>query len=142
MASFQVPGADGCISLIAGTDMSSYQYHLVELNGTANTVDLCTSTIGAMGIGVLMNKPSAAGEAARVFTLKGGVCKCYAASALATVGTPLSNDASGHFNAAADGDYAFGIQLTTAGAAGDIIEVLWGVTGVETVNVSLFTTGS
>jgi hypothetical protein len=51
------------ITLLAAGDLSSYQYRFVKMSAD-NTVDVCGN--GEKAIGILQNKPSAAGQAARV----------------------------------------------------------------------------
>lgn len=51
------------ITLLAYTDLSSYQYCFVKMQAD-NTVTVCGN--GEKAIGILQNKPTAAGQAARV----------------------------------------------------------------------------
>ena len=138
MASYQVPGADGCTSWKTATDMSSYQYHAVQVSA-AKTAGLAEAN-GDFTIGILQNAPTS-GEPAQVFTKYGGVCKVYAGAAIATVGTPLVSDASGHLIGASDNDIVIGYALETAGAAGDIIEMMV-ISPQHVADVSYFTTGA
>ena len=138
MATFQVPGADGCTSWKTASDCSALQYHIVQLSA-AKTVGIGVAN-GDLTIGVLQNKP-ASGEAARVFTQPGGICKVYAGAAISTVGTPLVSDASGHAIGASDNDIICGYALETAGAAGDIIEMLF-ISPYHCADVSYYTTGA
>ena len=55
MAVAKHPSAEGTLSYKCTTDLSAAQFHGVYLSA-ADTVALCTSTAGALGIGVLMNK--------------------------------------------------------------------------------------
>ncbi len=140
MATFQVPGADGCTSWKVGaTSLAKKQYMAVVLSA-ANTVAICGSTTGQLLIGPLQNAP-AAYEEAQVFTQAGGIAKVYAGETLATVGTPLGTDASGYYVAAADGDIINGYSLEAAGASGDIIRMLVCVPH-SCANVSLYVSGS
>lgn len=54
----------------------------------------------------------------------GGTAKIRAGAALATIGVPVTTDNAGRAVAAAAGDGAIGILLSTAGAANEIVEVL------------------
>jgi len=51
------------ISLLAAADLSTYQYRFVKITAD-NTVDVCGN--GEKAFGILQNKPTAAGKAARV----------------------------------------------------------------------------
>ena len=51
------------ISLLAAGDLSTYQYRFVKMSAD-NTVTVCGN--GEKAIGILQNKPSVAGQAARV----------------------------------------------------------------------------
>ena len=122
MATFQVPGADGCTSWKTATNLSSCQYHAMYISA-AKTVALATDT--HLLVGILQNKPTS-GSAARVFTQAGGICKVYAGAAITTVGSLLTSDGSGHIIATTtDEDIVLGIALETAGAAGDVVEMLY-----------------
>ena len=122
MSTYQVPGADGCTSWKTATDLSSCQYHAVKLSA-AKTVAIGDAN-GDLGIGILQNKPTS-GMAAQVFTLCGGICKVYAGDAI-TYGAVLTPDSSGHMiTTVTDTDIAFGYAIESAGAAGDIIEMLF-----------------
>ena len=62
---FSIPG------LVAGADLSDYQYYLVKLNSTAQQVVRCDA-VTDIPIGILQNDPES-GEAAEVMAL--GVSK-------------------------------------------------------------------
>jgi hypothetical protein len=51
------------VSLLAAGDLSTYQYRFVKMSAD-NTVTVCGN--GEKAIGILQNKPSVAGQAARV----------------------------------------------------------------------------
>ena len=122
MASYQVPGADGCTSWKTATDLSSSQYMAVKMSA-AKTVAIGDAN-GDLGVGILQNKPTS-GEAAQVFTQCGGICKVYAGAAI-TYGAVLTPNASGHMiTTTTDTDIVFGYATESAGAAGDIIEMLF-----------------
>ena len=139
MATYTVPGADGCQSFKAAGDLSAYQYHGMKFSA-AKTVTIGDANADLYA-GVLLNKPAAAGEAAQVATLPGMIVKVYAGAAIATVGTRLTLDASGHFIGATDADICVGRNIETAGAAGDIIEMIIDPP-TDCANVSYYTSGS
>lgn len=122
MASYQVPGADGCISFKTASDLSACQYHGVKLSA-ADTVAIADAN-GDGIVGVLMNKPTS-GEEARIFTTQGGKVVLYAGAAITAVKKLLTTDASGHWIMASDGDIVAAYATQTAGAAGDVIEAVW-----------------
>lgn len=66
------------ISLKAAGSLSGYQYCFVKLTAD-NTVDICGD--GEQALGILQNKPSAAGQAARVRVM--GVSRIVAGETLA-----------------------------------------------------------
>jgi len=110
----------GAPAFVAGADLSSYQWHFVYLSAD-NTVSVC-GTANQDSIGILRNKPDAAGKAADVDTV-GKFSKVVLAETV-TVGKELTTDASGHaemVNGA--GEYA-GAKALQAGDAADIIEVI------------------
>lgn len=107
-----------CISLEAGADLSAGQYHFVNMSSDGQ-VDLVASA-GAQGIGVLQNKPDAAGRAASVAVY--GVAKVVAGGSI-TAGNRIQSDANGAAIAAASGDFVLGVAMTSADS-GDLVEVL------------------
>lgn len=109
--------AKTCISREAGSDLSAAQYHFVSVSADGQ-VDLTGD--GAVALGVLQNKPSAAGRAASIQTA--GVTKVVTGSGGATRGAPAAADAAGEAVDAATGDIIMGEFLET-GAAGAIVAV-------------------
>ena len=110
----------GAPSFKAAGDLSSYQYHFVYLTAD-NTVSVGT-TANQDVIGILMNKPDAAGKAADVATV-GQFAKLVLGNTI-TIGQEITNDANGHGVAVdAAGEYA-GAKALQAGVVGDVIEVL------------------
>lgn len=109
-----------CITLKAAADLSTKQYHFVELTAS-DTVNACNGTTDK-AIGILQNKPTAAGQPAVVAIA--GVSKLVAGGALATAGSYLATKADGRAQAAASTQYARAQQITTAGADGDVLEAL------------------
>ena len=72
---------------------------------------------GELCIGILQNKPDAAGKAASVCTF--GVCKVYAGATI-TIGQNLTAGADGRAEVAASADFVIG-QARSAGADGEVI---------------------
>ncbi len=107
MATYQ---AKSCISLNAAADLSAGQFHAVRLSA-AKTVAL-GSTAGEPIIGILQNKPAAAGQAATVAFA--GTTKAVAGAAV-SAGAQLKVNASGRLVAAAAGT----TNISDAGTASD-----------------------
>ncbi len=124
-----------CISLAAAGDLSAVQFYCMKISA-ADTVTT-NDTAGGPVIGVLQNKPSAAGQAAEV--AYDGVVKVVAGAAV-TAGAFVKSLANGKIDdavastvdtsdagAASDpvvGSHVLGIALDAAAADGDIIRVL------------------
>lgn len=106
------------ISLPAAADLSAAQYKIVTVNSSGQAaLANATSTV----VGVLQNKPSAAGRVATIADR--GVSKVVAGAAI-TAGARVTSDASGNAVAASiAGDAVLGIALTGA-ASGDVFPVL------------------
>lgn len=107
------------ITLPAAADLSTRQYHAVAIdtNGRA-------ALSGSAGnvVGILQNKPSALGQAARVRIV--GVSKHRGGAALGE-GDRLQSNAQGFGTAAAGtGDEIFAVVLTATGGSGDITDVM------------------
>lgn len=105
------------ITLPAGADLTAAQFKFVKISSGA-------VVLGAAGndcIGVLLNKPNT-GEAAEVQI--GGVAKVQADAALATTGTKVMCSADGQAAAATSTNHVLGRTVTTAAAAGELVEVL------------------
>jgi hypothetical protein len=108
------------ITFKAYGDLSSYMYHFVSLSST-NTVNL--SSNNGRAIGILQNKPDAAGEDAIVRVL--GVSKLAAGEAI-DEGTMLTSKSDGHgeeCDAASEWYSAIALQ-SAAGTSGELISVL------------------
>lgn len=109
------------ISKPAAADLSSYQYRGVLIN--AGQVNIGTGTASAI-IGVLQNKPSAAGAAARVAI--GGVTKMIASASI-TAGAWVAVNGEGMGVTAGTGDnatQAVGRALETASGSLSVFELL------------------
>lgn len=109
-----------CLSFKAAADLSAKQFHAVKMSA-AQTVDAVTGATDE-AIGVLQNKPSAAGQAATVAVFGGGTCRLMAGAAI-TAGAYLKLTAAGRFvTGGAGGEENWAIALDSALADGDIIE--------------------
>lgn len=106
------------ITLEAGADLSAGQYHFVKMS--SGQIVLC-SVIGEEAVGVLNDKPEAAGIAGKVAI--GGVVKVTAGAAVAQDALVMTN-ASGRAITATATNVALGTALSAAGADGEVISVL------------------
>lgn len=110
----------------ANADLSACIYCVVFKTATDdNRVDLASqpSSRAQVPLGILQNKPSAAGRSANVKI--GGLCNVRAGAAV-TAGRELTFDSSGsliHQSSAAQ--YRVGHALTSAGAAGEQFTMKW-----------------
>lgn len=91
-------------SVVAGADLSTYQYHCVKLN-SAGALVIC-STLGERFVGILQNKP-ASGEMAEV-ALPGGITKVLFGGTV-DENEEIMTDASGHAIVATTGYYSGGV---------------------------------
>lgn len=117
---FKVPG------LQASGDLSSHQFKFVKMSTTNLQVSL-NNVAGGPSVGVLYNKPDAAGEAAEVVSF--GVAKVKAGASI-TAGDHIVSNTSGTAAVAASGatggdvgDFVAGIALQSA-SSGEIFELL------------------
>lgn len=120
---FMVPGCT------ANADLSTKQFYCVKPATTAPQVQVCTVD-GEVFLGVLQNKPAAAGRSAEVMGI--GVTKVVASEAM-TYGSTWGTASDGRgkvveasITGADVGDYAAGIVLGAAAAAGDLASVTVG----------------
>lgn len=115
------------ITLEAAADLSAAQYNVVKVdtNGKAALIAATTD----IPIGVLLNKPDAAGKAAQIQT--SGLAEVRAGGAC-TAGTMLALDATvGRvIDSAADEDTLVGMCMLTRGD-GDITKVLLAGVGTQ-----------
>lgn len=104
----------------ANDDMSSDQFKFVKINGS-NTADTCDGATD-IPIGVLGNKPAAAGVPAEISL--GPIVKVQADAAI-TAGALVGTSADGQAvtKSTAD-DHVFGVALETVANAGEIVSVL------------------
>jgi len=120
------------ITVPAGLDMSGHQYRAVQMlaTGSAGTMSTLMSVGHGKGtppIGILTNKPAAAGRGARIAVA--GVAKmvCGAASiaAGALVTAPgMGGQGSSIVTTDSGTTWVLGIAKTRAAASGDIFEVI------------------
>ena len=108
-----------CITKKAAGDLSTKQYLFMKVSA-AQTVDTCAGTTDK-SIGVLQDKPSAAGKDASVAV--DGTTKVIAGAAI-TAGAYVAPMASGKAQTAVSTQYPRGMALDTAVSDGDIIEIL------------------
>lgn len=103
------------VSLLADGDLSTYQYHFVKLTA-AGTVGIVSHATNDYPLGVLQNKPSAAGEVARVRVM--GVSRVMTGVGGLAFSNKVGSDASGHGIAKATDTYKFLGESTDSTAAG------------------------
>jgi hypothetical protein len=117
------------ITLLAAADLSTYQYRFVKLTAD-NTVNVCGA--GEQAIGILQNKPSAAGKEARVRVF--GVSRITNGTAGAIAyGVKVMSAADGKGVASTtDKDIYFGIILDGVSAQNEITTML--LTGINTLS--------
>lgn len=107
------------ISVEAGGDLSAGQYKIVDV-ASDGQMDLVT-TLGAKAIGVLQDKPAAAGRPGCVAI--GGTTKAVCGAAV-TRGTEVTVDATSRvITTSAVDQHIIGTALETSTAAGQIIAV-------------------
>lgn len=105
--------------LTVGGDLSASQYHAVKLASTANQI-LAVSASTDVAIGVLLDAPNAAGQAARVAAL--GVVPAVAGTSDLTAGQRVGYNTTGQV---VDGNaLTIGVALEDSGDVGDEIKVL------------------
>lgn len=97
----------------ANADLSAKQYYMV-VNSTGNRVD-AAGTAGEEVIGVIQNKPSAAGRRATVTLL--GYTRVRAGDTI-TAGGVFATDANGTAVAVTSGSYGAGVAITGVASGG------------------------
>jgi hypothetical protein len=115
------------LTFIAGEDLSSYQYQVVELSSTQGEV-IRHQTPHVFGVGVLRNKPVKGETAAvRIF----GVTEVMAATGGLTLGSAIGPAVNGSAptsvstNITTDGSETYGVVLESSGTAlGDLATCL------------------
>lgn len=115
----------GDLTFKAAADLSAAQYKFVKISA-ADTVALCSAATD-IPIGILQNKPSAAGRAASVRIF--GVSKVSADAAIAA-GDLLGTSADGQADPKVAGTdtthYVAGVALSACSNAGEIVSILLG----------------
>jgi hypothetical protein len=109
------------ITVQAGGDLSSHQYKFVTM-ASDGQVDL-TASAGGTALGILQNKPDAAGKAAVVRIFGGSKLEL---GATITPDDKLQSTAAGVGDVAASGDHVLA-QALEGGASGEVIEVVVGL---------------
>ena len=129
-------GIGQIVSFKAAADYSDEQYYPVKLSA-ANTIATCSAVTDAV-IGILQNKPEAAGAPSDVLLINGGgVSKVVCSGTIAAAGLVyVGSDGLGRAPLSADNANVtvLGYAIEAAGASGDIISIL--------VNGNLGTIGS
>lgn len=105
------------ISKPANTDLSTKQFYAVDMNSSGNMV---VAGAGDTFVGILTNKPTAAGRACSIAI--SGQVPMVAGGAIA-IGAPVKIDSAGLGVTASSGDKAIG-RATSAGATGAQFELL------------------
>jgi hypothetical protein len=113
------------ISLLAARDLSSYQYCFVKISAD-NTVDYATAGTDKI-IGILQNKPAAAGAAARVRVF--GASRLVAVDTSCTYGTWVTATNNGSYKGqgvatTTDKNVTPGIVIQGADTAHEVCVVL------------------
>lgn len=105
-------------SLPASADLSAAQFKFVVLDSSGDIAVVAGA--GADAIGILVDKPDAAGVHGRVDTF--GSTKVLAGAAI-TAGDKIQSGSDGRALTAASGDHAVGYAKESAAAAGEVINV-------------------
>lgn len=113
---------DGIYSYPAAADLSASQYQVCIIN-TSGQAALAGANSGLVD-GILHNLPKA-GEMARLILKQGVVVKAKLGTGGATLGAHLTTDATGKLVVATTGQNIVAKAHRIAGAAGDVIDVLW-----------------
>lgn len=116
---FSSPGRK--LSLEAAADLSSSQFLGAVVNSSG---DAAVAGIGVPIIGVIQNKPAAAGRATELMVT--GTTKMFSGAAV-TAGDDVAVDAAGKAVDAASGNHVLGLALTTVANADEILSVELGV---------------
>lgn len=106
----------------AAADISAAQYHIVRISDGDKQVNIGSLATHSSMLGVLQNKPAAAGRNATVCV--DGPSKVVAGAAISSAGVFFTTNGSGRAVAATSGDMACGRIIETAAANGDVINVL------------------
>ena len=109
------------VSYPAGADLSALQYRVVQMDADGQlSAQVGTAT---PPLGILLNKPAAAGRAAQV-AIVGSIVKCEAGAAV-NENDWIHGTVSGFAIAAASAEsWVVGIAMTPAAGSGELFEVL------------------
>lgn len=107
----------------AKRDLSSYQYHAMTLD-TDGYIDYCDTSAGTKPLGILQNKPEAAGQEAEVAILGTSLMVVNATSDISQMARLGSGNDYHGVEVTADTEQYFAMALEDATGDGDIIEVL------------------
>lgn len=111
------------ISFLAAADLSAAQYHIMRIANGVDRVNIASEDVHNSMIGVLQNKPAAAGRGAAIG--HSGEGKVVAGAAISSAGIFFTTNGSGRAIAATSGDMIAGRVLETATADGDVIRALY-----------------
>jgi hypothetical protein len=103
------------VNFEANADLSAKQYRAVKMV-TGSKVDVCSAATD-VAVGILQNKPSAAGQTADVMIF--GLSKVDSDAALA-VGNLISTSSDGQLQVAVATNYPIGHVVFASGAAGEL----------------------
>lgn len=122
MSAFENPGMK--LAREASADLSTAQYKAVKLNSSSQAAPIAANT--DVPLGILQDKPAAAGRAAEIMV--SGISQMYAGAAV-TAGQVIGIDASGRGVPLTVGTdttrYAIGQALTSASGADVLFAVLF-----------------
>ena len=115
---YEIPGFK--FTLPASADLSASQYCFVAQDTSGNVV-IPSTAVDVLG--VLCNKPTAAGQAAEIGTF--GIYKVRSGAAITNPGTRVMSDSTGRaITVTGATAKAVGIALQSSGAANQVIPVL------------------
>lgn len=106
--------------LLAGADLSAYQYRPVKLASTAGEVVAATAVTDVV-VGILQNDP-ADGEAAHIAGV-GSVSLAKAGTSVLAAGAYLTCNSTGVAPTTVDNTAVMGRAINSAAAAGDLITI-------------------
>jgi hypothetical protein len=106
--------------LLAGADLSAYQFRPVKLASTAGEVVAATAVTDIV-IGILQNDPTD-GQAASIAGV-GSITLAKAGTSVLTAGAMLTVNSTGLRPTTTDNTAVCGRAITAASAAGDLIQI-------------------
>jgi len=107
------------LSIPASADLSASQFCFVALNSSGQ---LILPAAGGDCVGVLQDKPDAAGRVGEVAMLNASLRLKVKAAAIMNAGVKVQADAAGNAIAALTGDHVLGTTLKAC-AVGDLVEI-------------------